>query len=127
MKNKLLFTFLAFMVLSSTANAAERTVTTVVKEMSNGASFEEEIKKGLVLGDQKFTFAKIDHSALYTAIIPGYSTIYPFTLIYVKVEPDHFYAEGQKLPKGKYKLVAIRQIELKPIQSYDVLYFERVK
>ena len=128
MKNRLLFIFLALITLSSTANATERTVTTVVKEMTDGATLDEEIKKGVVSEDQEFTFAKIEEDfALYTAIISGYSTISPFTLIFVKVDPKHFYAEGQKLPKGKYKLISIEKVDLHPDRSYDVLNFEKVK
>ena len=129
MKNKLFWIVLILSIsLNSTANAAERTITTVIKEMTDGVTFDEEIKKGVVLEDQSFTFGKIDHDlALYTAIIPGYPTVSPFTLIFVKVEPNHFYTENQKLPKGKYKLVDIGQICLKPNQCYNVLNFERVK
>ncbi|MGL5113638.1 MAG: hypothetical protein ACRC6O_13480 [Flavobacterium sp.] len=130
MKNKLIWiTFALFLSSNSLANAAERTISSVIKAMADGADLASELKKPPVFPNEEFSFIKKDidnEVALYAVGSYDYPTYNNITIIYVKIEKDRFYAVGQKLPKGKYKFTGITSLSFDN-SIYDALMFERVK
>ncbi len=135
MKNKLIWlVFVTFLSSNSIAHAEERTISSMIKEIHSGTSLEEELKNPVVSAGDYFLFIKKDEDnalALYAIGSSNYETFDGLAFIYVKVEKNHFYVRGEKLLKGKYKLVSANVLSVKNefpnAGAYDILQFERVK